>query len=92
MHANDQRILNANGENVILRGAGLGGWMLQEGCMMQTAGFAGAQYQLKQTITNLVGKEGMETFYDAWLAYYCTKADVDSMTAWGFNSIRLPMH
>lgn len=92
LKADGIKIVDARGENVVLRGAGLGGWMLQEGYMMQTSGFAGAQYQIKQTITNLIGKEGMETFYDAWLANYCTKADVDSMAAWGFNSIRLPMH
>ena len=85
-------IVNANGENVILRGAGLGGWMLQEGYMMQTGGFAGTQYQLKNKISELIGVEGMEEFYDAWLTNYCTKADVDSIASWGFNSIRLPMH
>lgn len=92
LHAEGQKIVNGKGENVILRGAGLGGWMLQEGYMLQTAGFAGTQYKIKEHITELIGTEGMEAFYDAWLANYCTKADVDSMAAWGFNSIRLPMH
>ena len=33
-------IVNEDGENVLLRGMGLGGWMVQEGYMLQTAGFA----------------------------------------------------
>src|SRR3546814_16709702 len=32
------------------------------------------------------------SFYRAWLDHYITKADVDAMGRWGFNSIRLPMH
>ena len=92
LHAEGQQIVNGKGENMILRGAGLGGWMLQEGYMLQTAGFAGTQYKIKEHIAELIGTEGMEAFYDAWLTNYCTKADVDSMAAWRFNSIRLPMH
>ncbi|MBN1998559.1 carbohydrate-binding protein [candidate division KSB1 bacterium] len=86
-----KNIVNDNGP-VILRGIGLGGWMLQEGYMMQTQSFANAQYQIKAKIEAAIGEENTEKFYDAWLANYCTKADVDSLAKWGFNSIRLPMH
>ena len=34
----------------------------------------------------------MEQFYHLWLSNFCRKADVDSLAAWGFNSIRLPLH
>ncbi|MBP7506579.1 MAG: carbohydrate-binding protein [Prolixibacteraceae bacterium] len=92
LHADGKKIVNGAGEEVLLRGMGLGGWMLQEGYMLETADFAGTQHEIKATIENLIGKEGMEAFYDEWLKNYCTKEDVDSMAAWGFNSIRLPMH
>lgn len=36
-----QKIVNSKGENVYLKGLGLGGWMLQEGYMLKTADFAG---------------------------------------------------
>jgi aryl-phospho-beta-D-glucosidase BglC (GH1 family) len=71
---------------------GLGGWMLQEGYMLETADFAGTQHKIKQTLEELVGEEATEEFYVAWLENYCQKKDIDSMAAWGFNSIRLPMH
>ena len=71
---------------------GMGGWMLQEGYMMESSGFAGTQHELKIKIEQLAGKDGMNAFYDAWLTNYCQKADIDSMAAWGFNSIRLPFH
>jgi len=92
LRTSGKNIVNGNNEEVILRGMGLGGWMLQEGYMMKTAGFLGTQHELKNAITALIGQSEMEAFYDAWLENYVTEADVDSMAAWGFNSIRLPMH
>lgn len=38
-----QKIVNQKGENVYLKGLGLGGWMLQEGYMLKTADFAGTR-------------------------------------------------
>lgn len=87
-----QNIVNENGDNILLRGMGLGGWMLQEGYMMQTSDFANAQYQLKEKISELVGEEKMELFYDRWLENHVQKTDIDALKSWGFNSIRLPMH
>ena len=34
LSANGKSIVNEKGENVLLRGIGLGGWMLQEGYML----------------------------------------------------------
>ena len=45
-------IVNGNGENVLLRGVGLGGWMVQEGYMLQTASFASPQHEIKETSPN----------------------------------------
>ena len=42
LSTNGKAIVNQNGDTIILRGMGLGGWMLQEGYMLQTAGFANA--------------------------------------------------
>lgn len=87
-----KNIVNEAGENYLLRGMGLGGWMLQEGYMLQTAEFADSQHKIKEVISELIGEDGMTEFYDAWLANHCTKTDIDSLAAWGFNSVRLPMH
>lgn len=87
-----QAIVNEAGENVLLRGMGLGGWMLQEGYMLQTASFANPQYQIRAAIEGLIGPENTDVFYETWLANHVTKADIDSLRAWGFNSVRLPMH
>jgi hypothetical protein len=84
-------IVNDRGETIILRGMGLGGWMLQEGYMFRLSNL-GQQYRIKEKIMDVVGKEKTEQFYEKWLSSHTTKKDIDSMAAWGFNSIRLPMH
>ncbi|MBW4888570.1 cellulase family glycosylhydrolase [Mucilaginibacter sp. HMF5004] len=86
-----KRIVNAKGEAVILRGMGLGGDMLQEGYMFHLSNL-GQQYKIRAGIQNLIGAEKTARFYDKWLANNTRKIDIDSMAAWGFNSIRLPMH
>ena len=92
LRADGQNIVNENGETVILRGMGLGGWMLQEGYMLQTAEFANAQHKIRESVEELIGEEDTDLFYDAWFANHVRKADIDSLKAWGFNSVRLPMH
>ncbi|WP_167018946.1 cellulase family glycosylhydrolase [Chitinophaga sp. Cy-1792] len=91
LKANGPVIVNGKNEKVILRGMGLGGWMLQEGYMFRV-GNIGQQYKIKEKIQELVGPERTATLYNNWLTSHTNKADIDSMAAWGFNSIRLPMH
>jgi len=37
LRVDGKKLVNSTGQEVILRGIGLGGWMLQEGYMMQTS-------------------------------------------------------
>ena len=85
-------IVNSDGESFLLRGMGLGGWMVQEGYMLQTASFANPQHQIRATIEDLIGEAATEAFYEAWLANHVRKADIDSLKSWGFNSVRVPLH
>lgn len=92
LRVSGQQIVDAQGHNVVLRGMGLGNWMLQEPYMMDVSGIAANQQQLKLKIAELVGPANLQTFYAAWLTNYMREADVAALAAAGFNSIRLPMH
>ncbi len=92
LHTSGKAIVNENQDTILLRGMGLGGWMVQEGYMLQTAGFASPQHKIRSTIEALIGKDDTDLFYEAWLENHVTKADIDSLKSWGFNSVRLPMH
>jgi hypothetical protein len=91
LKANSRLIVDGKGNKVILRGMGMGGWMLQEGYMFRL-GNLGQQHQIKAHIEDVAGAAYTARFYDKWLTNHTRKIDVDSMAAWGFNSIRLPMH
>ena len=92
LRANGKAIVNENQDTILLRGMGLGGWMVQEGYMLQTASFANPQHKIRATIQALIGPANTDLFYEAWLANHFRKSDLDSLKAWGFNSVRLPMH
>jgi endoglucanase len=92
LKADGKRIVNEKGENVLLRGIGLGGWMLQEPYMFQLSEVAGTQKEIKAKITELIGKENCEEFYTRYLNNMITENDIKALKDWGFNSIRLPMH
>lgn len=92
LHAEGTRIVDGSGKEILLKGIGLGGWMLQEPYMLKLPASIKTQYQFREKIVTLIGKEKTVQFYKAWLRNCMQKSDVDSLKAWGFNSIRLPMH
>ena len=87
-----KNIVNENGEVVILRGMGLGNWMLQEPYMMNYVGGAVSQGDFKNKLENLIGSEKTNDFFNKWHDNFIAKADIDSLSNWGFNSVRLAMH
>ncbi len=91
LRAEGKKIVNEKGENVLLRGIGLGGWMLQEGYMLRINKEA-QQHRIRERFETLIGAEQTRQFYERWLSGHTRKVDIDSLKAWGFNSVRLPMH
>ena len=88
-----KKIVDENGSEVLLRGYAPGGWLLIEGYMMhETDGSVGAQHEIKEKLTDLMGSDKTEEFFKKWRENHFTKRDVDSLAAWGFNSIRVPLH
>ncbi|MCD7972693.1 MAG: cellulase family glycosylhydrolase [Candidatus Azobacteroides sp.] len=86
-----KEIINDRGP-VLLRGIGLGGWVLQEPYMLGLSGIARTQQEIKSKITDVIGEKETALFYENWINNGVTKKDIDSLAAWGFNSIRFPMH
>ena len=87
-----KKIINVKGEEVLLKGVGLGGWMLQEGYMMNSSGAADTQHEFIENLNDLIGEEETEVFYTNWRKNFFQKQDLDSLKKWGYNSVRLAMH
>ncbi|MFN8239722.1 MAG: carbohydrate-binding protein [Bacteroidales bacterium] len=92
LHTSGKKIVNGNGEEVILRGIGTGNWFLQEGYMMKSSDVAGTQWAFMKKLEETIGKERTNTFYKSWLDNHFTRGDVDSLKKWGFNSVRVALH
>jgi hypothetical protein len=93
LHSQGTRMVDGESRSVLLCGIGLGGWMLQEGYMLGLGDLEkGQQHVVRRRIAETIAEAGAERFYRAWLDNFVTKADVDAMAGWGFNSVRLPMH
>lgn len=65
--------------------------MLKEGYMLKLPGLK-TQGAIEARLGTEVGDAALERFRKAWLDNHFTKADMDQLAAWGFNSVRLPMH
>ena len=85
-------IVDENQDEVLLRGVGLGGWMLQEGYMMNSNGGADTQHEFKEKLNLLVGTDNTNQFYQNWLDNFVTEADINAIADWGFNSVRVALH
>jgi endoglucanase len=92
LRASGGKIVDAANNEVILRGMGLGGWLLMEGYMLQVDGGFG-QWQIKREM-RLQGASPaeIETFFTNWRANNTTAADIAYLRSLGLNCIRLPMH
>jgi aryl-phospho-beta-D-glucosidase BglC (GH1 family) len=85
-------IVDENQNEVLLRGVGLGGWMLQEGYMMNSNGGADTQHEFKEKLNLLVGADNTNQFYQNWLDNFITEQDINAIADWGFNSVRVALH
>jgi endoglucanase len=92
LRSSGKYIVNEGGDTIQIRAMGLGGWMLQEGYMLQTSDFANAQHEIREKIEEVIGKDDTDLFYEKWLANHCQRSDIEAMASWGFNAVRLPMH
>jgi endoglucanase len=87
------KIVNDKGDEVILRGMGLGGWHVQEGYMFgMPSSTMNAAWQIRNRIVEVVGAANADSFYAAFTANFVTRRDIERLSQLGFNSVRMPMH
>ena len=78
------------GQKVILRGIGLGGWLLPEGYMWGIRKFD-RPWQFENAIINLIGKDKANEFWKIYHDNYVTGQDFFAMKEWGINTVRIPL-
>ncbi len=86
-------ILDASGTPVVLRGLGLGGWLMPEGYMLHiNAPDGGSPRSIRAQIESLIGQADTDRFYARYRANYVEEKDIAAIAEWGFDHVRLPFH
>lgn len=93
VHAFAGRLLDGHGEPLILRGVGLGNWLLPEGYMWK---FEHPRTQspreIEALIEDLVGTDLAVQFWQRFRATFVTEDDIARIRAEGMNHVRLPIN
>ena len=102
LHAHGKDIVDEQGNVVLLRGFGLGGWLVPESFMIQfpqsAAGYDGKPSNkappngMKDAIKAKIGEANAATFWAEYTKNYVTKDDLLTIKSWGFNSLRIPFN
>lgn len=93
LHADGTKIVNGNGNEILLAGFGIGGWFVNEGYMwgIHTYQYASPR-GLKFLVRELCGSEYAKKFWPEFRRNFFTRKDVEEIARLGFNSIRVPLH
>jgi endoglucanase len=88
LHTRGQDIVDEAGNAVMLRGVGLGNWMLPEGYMWKFGSFGDRPRHIEKIVSDLIGEEQGAAFWKEWRANYITEKDIARIAELGYNSVR----
>lgn len=93
LHREGRKVVNGVGEEILLKGWGLGNWLLQEGYMWHIfSPRFDRPRRIEQVVEELAGKKYADTFWKKFREQYVTRADIMKMAELGYNSVRIPMN
>lgn len=84
------KITDENGKEVILRGIGLGGWLMMEGYILGSRSIP--EKLFRQEFEKTLGKEAMEDFTRSFRGSFITENDIKLIKEWGANCVRIPFN
>jgi endoglucanase len=93
VHVAGGRLVDGSGTPLLLRGVGLGNWLLPEGYMWKfEPGGPLAPRQIEQFICDLVGSERADEFWTRFRDEFITEGDIIRIAAEGFNHVRVAIN
>jgi aryl-phospho-beta-D-glucosidase BglC (GH1 family) len=93
VHVEAGRLVDGGGNPLVLRGVGLGNWLLPEGYMWRFES-TGPQSprQIEALIEDLVGPKLAAEFWTRFRTTFITEDDIARIRAEGMNHVRLPIN
>lgn len=91
--ASGKEIVNGSGDPVVIKGVGLGGWLVPEGYMLKIhAPDGGSPTSIRRQIADLIGEDDADVFFEKYRANHVDEKDIAQIAEWGYDHIRLPFH
>lgn len=88
LHTQHEDIINEHGQKVLLRGVGLGNWLLPEGYMWRFGDRADRPRRIEKLVEDLIGPESAKRFWSEFRQKYIAETDIRQIAALGYNSVR----
>src|SRR5437588_9105054 len=83
-----QDIVNESEQKILLRGVGLGNWMLPEGYMWKFGERGDRPRRIEKLVDDLIGPQKAARFWSEFRKNYITESDVRRIAELGYNSVR----
>ncbi|RCX21597.1 cellulase (glycosyl hydrolase family 5) [Fontibacillus phaseoli] len=92
LRAEGNKVVNEDGEEIILTGWGLGNWLLCEGYMWLSHNTRfDRPRRIEAVIRELAGSSYADSFWKRFRTNYITREDIRLMAEQGYNSLRIPI-
>ena len=85
-------LVDGDGRPLVLRGVGLGNWLLPEGYMWRFGPGAESPREIEALVERLVGASDAHIFWHEFRDRYITEDDIAAIAAFGFDHVRLPIN
>ncbi|SJN43844.1 endoglucanase [Microbacterium esteraromaticum] len=85
-------LVDGSGSILLLRGVGLGNWMLPEGYMWKFGDGAASPREIEALFVGLAGPEAAAGFWRRFREEFITERDIAEIAAAGFDHVRLPIN
>ncbi|WRT70537.1 uncharacterized protein IL334_007535 [Kwoniella shivajii] len=90
LQTSGSKIVDSNGNEVVLRGTNIGGWLVWEDWMCGITDSTNPDRFPLVTLESRFGTDKANTLWEAWINNWLTSDDFDNIADIGFNVIRLP--
>ncbi|BCJ49600.1 hypothetical protein Asp14428_10750 [Actinoplanes sp. NBRC 14428] len=92
VHRRGPEIVDAAGRPLLLRGVGLGNWLLPEGYMWRFGDGLASPRQIEARIERLIGAAAAADFWKRFRDVFIAEEDIARIAALGFDHVRLPIN
>jgi len=88
LHTQNQNMVDESGQKILLRGVGLGNWLLPEGYMWRFGDGGDRPRKIEKIVSDLIGQEKANRFWIEFRKNYIAEADIQRIAELGYNSVR----